>query len=84
MQVTLQRDHSLTTNNPAKADVLQGLWRNQAAREILGHMGVPIIETFNDSVPLWEFHRWYSLPGCHASFLHQACSVTMPCIERLW
>lgn len=56
-QVELQPDHSLNSSDPEKDEILEGLWRNRAAREVLRPLGIPFVETFNDTVPLWDFHR---------------------------
>ena len=39
------------------ADVLHGGWRNALADPIMRAAGVPIIQSFNDTVPLSDAHR---------------------------
>ena len=37
--------------------ILNGGWRNEAAKDVLKHFGTALIPIWNDSVPLYEFHR---------------------------
>lgn len=36
----------------------QGGWRNAAAEDVLGPVGIPIVQSFNESLPLYYFHRY--------------------------
>lgn len=38
-------------------EVVKGSWRNDAARTVLKRYGMPSIPVWNDTVPLWDFHR---------------------------
>ena len=42
--------------------VVGGSWRNEAARHVLGRYKMPMVPAWNDSVPLWEYHRCRGLP----------------------
>ena len=44
-----------------QGSVANGSWRNQAAHHVLGQWGMPIVPAWNDTVPLWEFHRYVQL-----------------------
>ncbi|KAL4438162.1 hypothetical protein ABPG77_010523 [Micractinium sp. CCAP 211/92] len=40
-----------------KYGLQQGLWRNKAADAVMRASGIPIIGSFNESVPMWKAHR---------------------------
>ena len=42
--------------------VVRGSWRNEAARQVLGRYKMPVVPAWNDSVPLWEYHRCRIVP----------------------
>lgn len=50
----------------------RGLWRNAAAGQVMAAAGIPVIQSFNESVPLWAAHRdngagWECTHPCHPS-----------------
>ena len=49
--------------------VVVGSWRNQAAQEVLGRYHMPVVPIWNDTVPLWDFHR------CGRMLLGARCPV---------
>ena len=51
----------LTVLQPQET-VVGGSWRNEAARHVLGRYKMPVVPAWNDSVPLWEYHRCRHLP----------------------
>lgn len=40
-----------------KYGLQQGLWRNKAADAVMRSAGIPLIQSFNESVPMWRAHR---------------------------
>ena len=38
----------------------EGGWRNKIALPVLEGLGVPIIRTWNQSLPMWQYHTNYS------------------------
>ena len=40
-----------------QTEVVRGSWRNEAARQVLKRWGMPVVPVWNDTVPLWDFHR---------------------------
>ncbi|KAK9816555.1 hypothetical protein WJX72_001866 [[Myrmecia] bisecta] len=71
--VSIQPDHVLTASHAGQEAVLRGSWRNELANELIRNAGMPIIEGWNETVPLWEYHRDNVLRGyecghyCHPS-----------------
>lgn len=53
----LQPDGTLTTDREEDAVLLQGGWRNQMAAEELQQVGVTIVPSYNETVPLYYYHR---------------------------
>ncbi|KAL4444037.1 hypothetical protein ABPG75_011774 [Micractinium tetrahymenae] len=50
----------------------RGLWRNAAAGQIMAAAGFPLIQSFNESVPMWRAHKdngegWECTHPCHPS-----------------
>ncbi|DBA69131.1 TPA: hypothetical protein ACH3X2_013099 [Trebouxia sp. C0005] len=37
--------------------VHEGGWRNQLSRPVMTALGIPVIETWNRSVPIWQYHK---------------------------
>ena len=39
--------------------ILEGGWRNRIAYRAMSQLGIPIMRTWNESVPLWQYHHHY-------------------------
>lgn len=71
--VTLDKNLGLHTDDPNMLTAVSGLWRNVVAKKVMAKAGIPIIETFNLTVPMWTFHRsnvgrgWECGHYCHPS-----------------
>lgn len=50
-------DMELEPGYSDKYGLQQGLWRNKAADAVMRASGIPIIGSFNESVPMWKAHR---------------------------
>ena len=53
----LSKDHQLTTTDPDYQHAADGGWRNIAARPVMAAAGIPVLQTWNESVMLWNYHR---------------------------
>lgn len=79
----------LTNNNALMTDletsphlqiVLEGGWRNQLSRPVMQRLGIPVIETWNTSVPLSEGHK-----NAHEDPNHHDCTHwCQPAAYSLW
>ena len=76
LNVTLQNDNTLVpqeqSDSAAAQDILQGGFRNHVANSIIASLGIPIVETWNLSVPMWEYYHHVAEKGdcthsCHPS-----------------
>ena len=47
----------LETWNPALSSLLHGGTRNHASSQMLAAVNVPVIDVYNHTVPLWQYHR---------------------------
>lgn len=47
----------LETWDPALSSLLHGGTRNHASSQLLGAVSVPVIDVYNHTVPLWQYHR---------------------------
>ncbi len=36
--------------------VAEGGWRNKIALPVMRDLGIPIIHTWNQTVPMWQYH----------------------------
>ena len=71
--VALLPDNSLHTDDPAMRVIVEGGWRNKLTLPQIEKLGIPIVHTWNHSVPLWEYHHGFQVglkcspsPGRHA------------------
>ena len=53
----LSKDHQLTTIDPKYQQTADGGWRNIIARPVMSAAGIPVLQTWNESVLLWNYHR---------------------------
>ena len=81
INATLLPDNSLASEDLGLQGVLAGDWRNQAANPVMRELGIPVLHTWNWTLPLWEYHHNYNRRGksdcthvCHPS----AYEVTPP------
>lgn len=37
---------------------LAGGWRNLMANRVMRSLGIPLVSTWNESLPMWPYHRW--------------------------
>ena len=55
--LTLSKDHQLITSDPKYQQVADGGWRNIIARPVMMAAGIPVLQTWNESMLLWNYHR---------------------------
>ncbi|EIE18670.1 hypothetical protein COCSUDRAFT_45154 [Coccomyxa subellipsoidea C-169] len=55
--VTLNPANELETTDPAMQVILEGGWRNRVTLPVMEKLGIPIVHTWNLSVPLWQYHH---------------------------
>ena len=70
--VTLDRQNALVSDfdiAPQLKIVHEGGWRNQLSRPVMTALGIPIIETWNRSVPIWQYHK-----NAHEDPNHHDCT----------
>eukprot|EP00884_Botryococcus_braunii_P006385 jgi/Botrbrau1/15748/Bobra.4_1s0116.1 len=86
--VTLKRNLELHTDDPNMIVAVSGLWRNMVARNVMIRAGIPIIDTFNVTVPMWAFHRsnvgrgWECGHYCHPSAPQMWVYFTYTALQR--
>ena len=51
------KDHQLTTVDPIYQSVADGGWRNIIARSVMDKAHVPVLQIWNESMLLWNYHR---------------------------
>lgn len=56
----LQKDGALALEPGAQdpGELLLGGWRNALADPAMRAAGVPVVQSYNESVPLWQMHRY--------------------------
>lgn len=56
------------------ADVLvQGNFRNAVTNPIAEQMGIPIMQNWNQTVPIWQLHHHYHARWAHAGYSNGDC-----------
>ena len=74
--VALLPDNSLRTDDPAMQVIVEGGWRNKLTLPQIEKLDIPIVHTWNHSVPLWEYHHGFQV-GLKRPPLQ--CQVCIPC-----
>lgn len=41
--------------------IVEGGWRNKMTLPVIERLGIPIMHTWNLSVPLWEYHHGFQV-----------------------
>ncbi|KDD73428.1 hypothetical protein H632_c2187p0, partial [Helicosporidium sp. ATCC 50920] len=64
----------------ADLHVLQGGWRNKISNPILDDWGIPVVHTWNESVPMWDAHTpnecsHFCAPGVYNFWIWQTFQV---------
>ena len=55
---------------PATQVVVEGGWRNRIAYPWMEALGVPVMRTWNETVPLWSYHHQYHPHNPHPDCGH--------------
>lgn len=55
--LTLTKDHQLTTTDPKYQSVVEGGWRNIISRAVMAAADIPVLQIWNESTALWNYHR---------------------------
>ena len=50
--------------------ILEGGWRNKAARPMMEELGIPLVETWNKTLPVWKYHHHYHENPDHNDCTH--------------
>ena len=50
----------------AAEKVARGGWRNIMSNPLMAKLGVPVLHTWNYSVPIWNLHHHYQVGCWHA------------------
>lgn len=59
--VTLLPDNALQSIDPAMGVIVGGGWRNRLTLPVIERLGIPVMHTWNQSVPLWEYHHGFQV-----------------------
>ena len=59
--VNLLWDNTLQTDDPAMGVIVGGGWRNRLTLPTIQKLGIRIMHTWNQSVPLWEYHHGFQV-----------------------
>lgn len=53
----LTSDHYLSTIDPKYQSVVDGGWRNVVSRAVMAAADIPVLQIWNESTALWNYHR---------------------------
>ena len=68
--IEVDGDNIARRNGPEELElVLEGGWRNKAARPMMAQLGIPLVETWNKTLPVFRYHHHY-----HENPAHSDCS----------
>lgn len=69
--IEISDDNHIHRHGPEELElVLEGGWRNKAARPIISELGIPLIEIWNKTVPVWRYHHHYHENPEHSDCTH--------------
>lgn len=65
--IRLNARNELESNDPGMKKIVEGGWRNKISLPIIEGVGIPVMHTWNLSVPLWEYHHGFQVGSsdCH-------------------
>lgn len=85
LNVTLNSKGLLHTDDPELTILTQGGWRNKMATLVMQHLGIPVIATWNQSVPMWEWHHHYNPHWRYQGYGNGECTHSChPSIYQVW
>lgn len=67
--------------------LLRGGRRNVRSEYVMAKLGVPIMHIWNQTVPFWDFHRYYHDPEDGTACAKVACDCTHICVpswHQMW
>jgi hypothetical protein len=68
--IEVDNDNKIHRNGPQELElIVDGGWRNKAARPMMEQLGIPLIETWNKTLPVFRYHHHY-----HENPEHSDCS----------
>ncbi|KAK9901586.1 hypothetical protein WJX75_003489 [Coccomyxa subellipsoidea] len=83
--VKLDINGSLSTDDPELQVVVEGGWRNRIAYPIIESLNIPIMRTWNETVPMWSFHHHYNMRCGHQEQGCPDCTHTChPSYYQVW
>ncbi|KAK9825884.1 hypothetical protein WJX81_000941 [Elliptochloris bilobata] len=80
----LAPDGTLSSDRPELQVIVQGGWRNKILSPVVAGLGVPVMETWNQTVPLWQYNHHYN-PTCGDRYDCGDCTHTChPSMYEMW
>ena len=73
--VNLLRDNTLQSDDPAMAVIVRGGWRNSLSLPVIEGLGIPVMHTWNQSVPLWEYHHGFQVSSRWIWITSEVCDL---------
>lgn len=69
--ITIDDDNVIHRNGPEELElILEGGWRNKAARPMMVDLEIPLVETWNKTLPVWRYHHHYHENPDHNDCTH--------------
>ena len=57
--VTLDKHNNLHTSDPGQQVIIEGGWRNRISQPAIEQLGIAVLDVWNVSLPLWDYHHNY-------------------------
>ncbi|KAK9868414.1 hypothetical protein WJX84_008112 [Apatococcus fuscideae] len=85
LDVSLDSKDHLHTQDAALQILTEGGWRNKLAAPVMDSLGIPVLATWNQSVPLWQWHHHYNPHWAHQGYGNGECTHSChPSVYQLW
>ena len=85
LDVSLDSKDHLHTQDAALQILMEGGWRNKLAAPVMDSLGIPVLATWNQSVPLWQWHHHYNPHWAHQGYGNGECTHSChPSVYQLW
>lgn len=85
LNVSLNPQGELHTKDEALGVLTEGGWRNKLASPVMQKLSIPVMVTWNQSLPMWQWHHHYNPHWKFQGYGNGECTHSChPSIYQLW
>ena len=80
--MTLNARNELETSVPSKQVLVEGGWRNRVMHGVMQRLGIPMVQIWNQSMPIWDFHHNFQTKDDCTHMCHPSAYQVRGCHSR--